>query len=390
VVQELILWGFIVLALALLSLPFWIGKGKKKIDSRLNHYQAIANALLDKDLPRAREGFKSIIRSDTEDISAYLRLARIFREEGDRERAVALYRTLRARKIGDRQLRLQILTGLTEDLFFLKRYDEARSSADELRHLDKKHPLIWQIEMHDGLRHEDWQRTLKALDNLDRAERGYSGVKPAQVRTFIAARKSEADQTKEGIKLLEDVVRRDPNYAPAMLLLGDLQMKLEKYQKAADSWLKLIRKYPQTAILVFPRFEKAYFEMGRFGELSSVFDEMAAGFTESVPAVQLARVRLALKRGDLDEGLGLVEELLEKDPVNDQALSWRLYLLLDANRVDEARTLVKEIAENCLLAPSRLICPFCDERTELHKVRCTACRRWLPNQLKSNPNEMVV
>lgn len=389
-VQELTLWGFIILALALLSLPFWIGKRKQKTDRRLNHYQAIANALLDKDLPSAREGFKSIIRSDTEDISAYLRLARIFREEGDRDRAVAIYRTLKARKIGDRQLRLQVLIGLTEDLFFLKRYDEASTTADELKALDRKHPLIWQIEMQEGLRHEDWPRALKALDHLDRAERGYSGVKPAQVRTYIAFRRDESEQTKEGIKLLEDVVRRDPNYGPAMLLLGDLLMKLDKWQKAADSWLKLVHKFPQTAILVFARLEKAYFEMGRFSELTTVFEELAASLSEPVPAVQLARVRLALKRGELDEGLQLVEDLLEKDPANEQALTWRLYLLLEGNRSEEARTLLKEIAENWLLASSRLVCPYCEQRCNLEQVRCDACRRWLPDLLKTNSTSAVV
>ncbi len=379
IVQHLILWGAIIMALALLCLPFLFGRRKRQVDSRLEQYQAIAYALLDKDLPLAREGFKSIIRADTEDIAAYLRLARVLREEGDRERAVAIYRTVLARQISDRQMKLQALVSLTEDLYYLKRTEEARSAALELKALAKKHPLIWQIELSDSLAHQDWSRALKALDQLDHADRGYSGVKPNQARTYIARQKASAGQTREGIKILEDVIRNDPNYGPARLLLGDLLMDQEKYQKAIEAWQRLLKKYPAMTPFAHGRLEKAYFELGRFGELGVMYEELASDMSDTDPSTQLARVRLALKRGEPADGLQIVEDLIERDPANDNARIWLVYLMLESGRESEAHGLLKEMAENRLLSPQSSSCANCGSNYTPETVRCPGCRNWLPN-----------
>ena len=377
--HHLILWAAIILALALLSLPFLFGRRKRRVDSRLEQYQAIAFALLDKDLPLAREGFKSLIRSDTEDIPAYLRLARILRAEGDRERAVAIYRTILARQISDRQLRLQALTGLTEDLFYLKRTEEASAAASELKQIDRKHPLIWQIDLSDALEKQDWQRALKALDQLDRSDRGYIGIKPAQIRTFIAGQKADAEQVREAIKILEDVIGRDPSYGPAILLLGDLLMNREKYQKAVETWQRLLRKHPGATPFAHGRLEKAYFEMNRFGELGAMYEEISSDPSEVDSSTQLVRVRLALKRGEPTEGLRIVEDLIEREPLNQNARIWQVYLLLENNRPEEAHSLIKEMAVNRLLLPQTYNCSKCGLGYSPEVVRCPGCQNWLPN-----------
>ncbi|MCK4304377.1 MAG: tetratricopeptide repeat protein, partial [Candidatus Eisenbacteria sp.] len=245
--EILILVVLVGMVVVVLLLPIWTSRGKRKMSDSLARYQAIAEALLDSDLPRAREALKSLIRTNTEDIAAYLRLARILRKEGDLERSVALYRSLKARDIHERSLRQQVLAGLVEDLFLLGRYDEARAEVDGLKQLDKKNPLIWQVEVYEALAREDWGRAVKATDSLSRTGRGYTGPTQAQIRTYIAAKRAAAGEVRDARKLLEEALKDEPDYGAALDLLGDLWSRQDEHEKAAGVWKRLLRARPEAA-----------------------------------------------------------------------------------------------------------------------------------------------
>jgi lipopolysaccharide biosynthesis regulator YciM len=379
-VAEFLIWAcLIIVVVAVLIVPVWTSRRKRRLSGKLEQYQTIAEALLESDLPRAREGLKSLIRSDTEDVAAYLRLARILKREGDLERSVALYRSLKARDIRDATIRQQVAAGLTEDLFELERYDEARTAAAELKALDRRHPLVRQVELHEALEAEDWSRALKAVDGIVRSGRGSGGPRPSQVRTLIAARRDAAGQAREARRLLEDALRDEPDYGPALLLLGDLQSRGGEHERATESWKRLLRAHPAAAPSVIARLEKAYFEMGRFSDLGTLYEELSAAAPERSSALELGRVRMALRRGEPGEALRIVDELLERQPGDRPARDWRHFLLLEAGNTAGARAGLKELAEGSLAEPESPACPQCGHRNDVLDVRCTNCRAWQPD-----------
>lgn len=378
-VEILILIVLAVLGLVVLLLPVLITRRKRRLTGKLIQYQTIAEALLEGDLPRAREALKSLIRGDTGDIAAYLRLARILHREGDLERAVALYRSLKAREIADGSLRQQVAAGLVGDLFLLGRYDEARAEVEDLKQLDRKNPLIWQVELHDALDREDWSRALKATDALARAGRGFAGPNPSQIRTYVALRRASEGQLREARKLIEDTLRDEPDYGPGLLLLGDLRTREGDQDKAVEVWKQLLRARPEAGAHVIARLEKAYYDMGRFSDLAPLYEELVGTAPDRSPALQLARVRMALRRGEPGEGLRIVGELLEREPQNHDARDWRLFLLLEAQRGEEAREALKERVEGAMARPEPLHCPRCNHPCEVVTVRCESCGAWLPD-----------
>jgi lipopolysaccharide biosynthesis regulator YciM len=379
-VAEFLIWAcLIIVVVAVLLLPVWTSRRKRQLSGKLVQYQTIAEALLESDLPRAREGLKALIRSDTEDVAAYLRLARILKREGDLERSVALYRSLKARDIGDTAIQRQIAAGLTEDLFELERYDEARSAAAELKALDRHHPLVRHVELHEALEAEDWGRALKAIDGMVRSGRGSGGPRPSQVRTFIAGRRDAAGQAREARRLLEEALRDEPDYGPALLMLGDLHSRAGEHERATESWTRLLRVRPAAAACVIERLEKAYFEMGRFSDLGTLYEELSAAVPERSGALELGRVRMALRRGEPGEALRIVEGLLERQPGDRPARDWRHFLLLEAGNPAEARAGLKELAEGSLAEPRSPCCPQCGQRGDVLDVRCAHCRAWQPD-----------
>lgn len=368
-----------VVIVVVLVTPLLLGHRKRQAIGRLDQYQIIAEALLDGDLVRAREALKGLIRADTEDISAYLRLAKVLRREGDLERSVAVYRTLKARSIPEQTLRQQVLEGLVEDLFRLDRYDEARVEAESLRQLDRRHPLIRQVELHEALARGDWKRALKAVDEIARAGRACAGPKAAQVRTHVAAMRAQEGHLREARRILEEALHDEPDYGPALLLLGDVRMRLDDHEKAVDAWKRLFRAHPQTAGRVIARIEKAFFEIGRFGDLGPLYDELSAGAGGAAPRLQLARARMELRKGAPEEALAILDEIENPGAASQVVSDWRLFLLLEAGRGEEAHALLKERVEGELEERDPRDCQECGQPCEPTAVRCERCGAWLPD-----------
>jgi len=378
-VEVLVLGVILLLVAVVLIAPMWGGRKRKVLSGKLAHYETISDLLVDGDLPRAREGFKEIIRQDTDDVPAYLRLARILRREGDLERSVSIYRSLLARDLSDRALRSTVLQGLVEDLLQLGFHGEARTAVEQLRHLDRRHPLIARVELQEALERQDWNAALKSIEVLARGDRSGGGPRPSQVRVEIAARRAEAEQLTGARRIVEEVLREEPDYGPALLLLGDLHARENDYHKAADVWRRLLQAQPMGAVFVVKRLEKAYFEMGRFGDLSDLYRDLVRAEGAASSPLQLARARMALRRGEPDEALRIVEDLLDRDPGDLSARYWRLYLLLHTGRAAEAEAQLKELVDESVDGMARFACPRCSAPAEPQEVRCRRCRTWLPD-----------
>ena len=374
-IEILLLLGLGLLVAFVLILPWWLSHRRRHLTSRVTHYQSVTEALLEDDLPGAREGLKEIIRGDTDDVAAYLRLARVFRRERDHTRAAAIYRNLRAREPKDRRQRLEVVAGLVEELFLLNRYEEARVVAAELRQLDRRNPLIGQVELHDALQAEDWDRALRACEQLAKATVSRQSPRPAAARTYIADRLISAGLLREAKRALDQALAEDGSYAPALLLKGDVHNRQNEFEKAAQTWTGLLRKHPAAAAGVIDRLEKVYFEMGRFGDLGALYGELSSA-PESASLIRLANARMALRRGEIDESLAQVEALLEESPDLSDAHDWRTFLLLEAGRADEASRQLKDRIESRVTRASRRPCASCTQPVPWTDIRCPSCSAW--------------
>ncbi|MCK4412746.1 MAG: tetratricopeptide repeat protein [Candidatus Eisenbacteria sp.] len=361
----------------ILLLPFFGARGRRGLKSMLTRYQTITDALLAGDLARAGRELTEIIRGDTDDIGAYLKLARILRRQGELERAVAVHRSLTARQIGDRSLRCEVLHGLIGDLIELHRVDEARPWAEELRRLERRDPLLSRVEAHLALEAGDWDAARRALAVLRRGG-GRSGMgEAARVGTYMAELQAAAGDLPGARKTLEGVLGAAPGFTPAALRLGDLWQQEENFERGAGIWTDQLRRQPQAAPALVPRLEKAYFELGRFGDLERVFEEVIAAAGSEAIAVRLALVRIAVRKGDAERALEMVEELQQQHPDDYEAQRWQLYLMLETGQGEEARRMLKASLEDARGAAEQRRCPGCGQELEAAAVRCPACRRWL-------------
>ncbi|MBD3235631.1 MAG: tetratricopeptide repeat protein [Candidatus Eisenbacteria bacterium] len=366
-----------VVVVALLLSPFWFGRRRRGSASLLNRYQQTTEALIDGRLADARETLKEIVRTDTEDVAAYLRLARLFRQEGDLERAVALRRSLTARELKDRALRAELLGGLVVDLLLLRRFEEARAVGATLRRVDRRHVQIARAEFYAALHREDWNAALRLATSVAGVQAG--DPEPFQLRTYIAERRAAAGEYREARRLLADALKANPDYAPARLLLGDLAHGSGEAERASQVWADLLRRRPESASHVIPRLEKAYFELGRFGELSRLYEELAAEGGPRAARLRLALARMASRRGEAGEALRLIEEIPSGGVPEEELFCWRLYFLLDAGRTAEVQAALGDRIEGAVQSPPDPRCSHCGSPVAPTAARCAHCGGWLPD-----------
>ncbi|MBP7669542.1 MAG: tetratricopeptide repeat protein [Candidatus Eisenbacteria bacterium] len=382
----LVVLVLVLLAAAILVLPLWSAREKKGLKSQLLRQQAIVDALLSDNSKQAREQLKEIIREDTDDVRSYLHLARLFRREGDRDRALAIHRTLAAREVRERALREEILAGLVEDLLALGKPEEARPFSDALREIDRRHPLVHRVELAQALEGGDWEGARSAAAALRRSG-AMAKSESDSMRVWMARRQAEAGAAAEAAKQLKEIARESPEYAPASLLLGDLLAGQGEYDRAAEIWETLLKRRPESAAPLIPRLERAYFELGRFGELEQIFAGALLPEHAGTPALRIALARMALRKGQPEGALALLEEAGARD-AGDQALSqWRLYLLLESGRGEEARRILKKQTEEALAAAQLRKCPYCRRPLDAAEVRCQGCRHWVPEPVTTATTE---
>lgn len=369
---------------AVVLLPIWRTRRRKSV-SLLARYQTITEAVLAGDLARAREELKEIIRGDTEDVGAYLRLTQILQREGDHERAVAVRRSLLARDIRDREAKLAIYRGLLEDLMRLKRFDEAVHVAEELRHLDRHNALAARAQIEIALEQDEGEAALHALDRLRRSDEDAYRAEAPRTRAAVAWIRLQQNERKEARKLLEESLKLDDSYMPAVLLLGDLWGEDGEHERAVELWTEFVRRHPGTAGYLVSRLERAFFELGRFGDLERFYESVIVSDGGPAAALRLALARMALRKGHPGQALALVEELLQLEPQHATGRAWHLYLLGEAGRGAEARQLLKQAVDASMTSSEEMKCPHCGEANQLIALRCIACEAWLPDPLSGRP-----
>lgn len=373
----------VLLAAAVVALPVWRTRRRKAV-GLLTRYQTIAGALLDEDWKRAGDELKEIIRADTEDLGAYLRLARLLQRQGDRERAILVRRSLLARDLRDREAKIEIHGGLLEDLLRLKRFEEAARVAEELRHLERRSARLARAELEIALELEQPEEAQRALDRLRRTDEDAYRREAPRARTALASLALKRGDRREAERLLHEALKVDGDWLAALLLLGDHWCEAGEHERAVELWTDYVRRSPEGAGHLVNRLERAFFELGRFGDLERFYESLLAEGRPAAP-LRLALARMALRKGDAARALGWIEDLLQLEPAHAAAQTWRLYLLGEAGRAEEARKRLRQAVDATLAGAEEATCPECAQANPLTALRCPACRAWLSDPVSGRP-----
>ncbi|UCD17919.1 MAG: hypothetical protein JSV44_03165 [Candidatus Zixiibacteriota bacterium] len=270
-------------------------KDKKGKDPAL--YIEGLRALLDGREEAAFHKFREVVAEDSGNIDAYLRIGDILRKYGKADKALQVHKDLTLRHGLTAAEKRAVLRGLTEDFLHLGETALASAALKELLSLNPgdrwAHERLLQLYTEDA----DWDRAYAIKEKLIKLD-GNRSKKGLAIYKFHQGENLFRDKDYHKARMLcKEAISMDPGCVPAYIMIGDSYLLENRVEDAVAVWHKMVRAVPDEAHRVLSRLKKALFDLGRFGDISTVCEDIL----EASPKNLDARLTLAdyhLKKGE--------------------------------------------------------------------------------------------
>ena len=368
--------GVVLLMLIVLVVAVLSRRRKKEQGEGDAHYIRALNAMLESDLQRAVQEFYEVVKNDTENIDAYVKLGDILRENGQTDRAIKIHRELLVRRNLDRTAREEVIRSLVKDYMKAGLYDRALEQLNRIFSVEPKN--LWakktQLAIYEAK--GDWENAFKVLKTLSKweKEKDFRG-QMALYKVEDARKKFEQNQEKEGRIRLREALKIDPNCAAAHIALGDSYVREERYTDAIKVWMEFVRKVPKQAHLVFDRLQEVLYSVGNYSEIETLLQEVNQEHPE-IPEIAFTLSDIKLRKGELNEAVRLCESILERDPQNEQAVAKLVKLYAKQGDPEKALQFAQELADRSLGETASYACRVCHYVSTEPLWRCPKCGAW--------------
>lgn len=317
-VFEITLLLVIVVAIALV---LWYSISQKHAQSEENDYMEALEYMVEGNDRLAIQKLKEAVRSDTENISAYLRLGDLLRRKGMLNNAIRIHKDLTLRGDLSPADQLRIHKSLLLDYDLSKDYDEGIVSANRILQLDRS-PEAWVV-----------QKLLEILekkqqwDEAEQIANKYSHLLPSNYNHKIALylvskglRLQERGSGKDARISYKEALKKDSACAAAYYYLGGSYINENRLEDAVKAWKRLCDAAPDKAYIVYPELEKAWFELGRFADAENLYQEQLKTPKKGMKA-GLALVEIYNKKGDYDNALEILNRMEEEFHASPELIS---------------------------------------------------------------------
>ena len=326
------------------------------------------------DLPAAESALAEAARVDSSSSDVYLALANLYRLRGDIGRAIQIHQNLLLRVDISPELRREALLGLALDFRaggFLKRsasafQDLLEVEPDNLQALRS----LERIRVDAG----DWEGALEVRKRIGGRDPDSAKV-AAHLFTGLGRAAVARGRDADARKAFKRAVAQDANCAEAYVALGDQRVREGGWKKASALFRRALGLHPAIGTLLYPRLSDAHMKSGDLAGFEALLRERLDTSTDDREAsLWLARTLSTLKR--VDDALGILRRLLDRDPGCLAAHAEIGRILLHEHRADEASKAFEELLERLLPEPRRLACRGCGTQDTTLHFRCPQCGEW--------------
>lgn len=270
-------------------------------------------AALDRDHERVGELLARIVGLDSDDVDAYLALARLYRERGEVGRAIGIHQTLILRRDLGREQRVSALSELGADFRrggYLRR---AVAAYEEVLEYDGAHRAA--LAALEELMSElgDHARALAFLRRRARADGRADHGREAALLVHVARAERADGRRSAARRTLRRALRRDSRSEEAHFELGELEAECGRSKRALAAWQAVLDLAGERASEVYPKLEAGYTAMDR----SRDYEALLRGRLDREPPDPAAGLALALHlaaHGERDGAVSELRRVLDRQP----------------------------------------------------------------------------
>ena len=340
-----------------------------------NPYPDALHLLLEGRKPEALEKLKETVKKNTDNIMAYILLGDLYREAGDASRAIRIHRNLLVRSDINEDFKDKTLQHLVQDYQIAGQLDRAIATAEQLYRKDKKNLELQQLLLDLYIQTGDWDKAFFHQQTLNRWQkgRGQDVLALFKVQAGLALTRKKFEH--EGRIRFREAMKLDKKCIPAYLYLGDSYLRDGRDEDAFTVWRDFVQKQPENAQYAFNRLEEVLFDLGRYGEIESIYNKIANKKVKN-ESVYLRLIELYIKQGKIQNANQLYQERAEINPSSLQYRLIQIQLLSQNNHSDKALEQALHLLTDTISKTPVYECQKCQVISDEPLWYCPQCHEW--------------
>ena len=328
--------------------------------------------------------FLNAVDLNKDTIDTYFALARLFRSNGEIEKAVGIHRSLIARDNISESTRVEALKELGMDFDKGGFLEKAIETYRDVLKINKEQVDVIRslCRIYEDL--EDWDEALKHRLMLSKYSQENQADTISHIYIELAKKHMEKGEYSLCWERLEEAFRFSPSISAKILQLK-YYLITGRMEDAKSLLNEIVNEHEMYINFMFVTLEDfkgkteaeaaLYFE--RFGVLKEQFLDMQTGELGSKPTVFLSRVRLLVEKGKMEEAYEFYRKWLEENPTQSEILKIEyIKLLVRLGKKEEALEVTGDLVEGLQRSSTRHYCTNCGYNSDDVFWRCPQCFEW--------------
>ncbi len=365
----------IILAIIILIIIYYLTKTFRKPITAKSNYLLALESLADGNTKWALQKFKEAVREDTENIDAYLRLGDLLREKGLATHALKIHKDLTLRSNLSEEINTKIQHSLMLDYEILGNMNAAIEVANSL--LEKGKTNIGEIVTKLLKYYEKERRWSDAFEAVKKNFRNPSVQMKRKSALYLVLEGLEIEkknQARDARIKFREALKIDPNCSAAYYYLGKSYYLEDRVEDAIKEWQNFSEKLPGKAHIVFNILEKAWFDLGKFGEAEKLYKKIVAKDVENIFAI-VALAEIYNKKAEFDNALEILDKVAEDKAVHPRIIGTRLLTLSNKNQYKIAcGEAIEYFQKNHFLTSWYYVCQECQFESNEPLWVCPQCQ----------------
>ncbi len=328
--------------------------------------------------------FLNAVDINRETLETYFALGKLFRSNGEHEKAISIHRSLIARENISEMTRLQALKELAIDFDKGGFIDKAIETYKEVLKInrDQADVVLALCRIYEDI--EDWDQAyryrlmLSKIGHDDQSET-ISHILVQKAKSYFANGEfAKCDEE------LDNALKFAPSVSASIL---NLRMQLIKgnMDSAKSLLLDLLKEYPFYATFIHhslnesfnsdAAIKESYYQ--RLSMLRSFFLGMKDKDLDDSPSVILSKIKLFKDENRVEDAYELLTGWMKSNKASSEVLKIEyIKLLIELNKSDEALKQTSELLENINKSLARFYCHQCGYNSDQIFWRCPQCHEW--------------
>ncbi|UCE24769.1 MAG: tetratricopeptide repeat protein [Candidatus Zixiibacteriota bacterium] len=315
--------------------------------------------LLDGRQESAFTKLRQVVIEDSDNIDAYIRLGQILRDNKKPDRALQVHKDLTLRTGLSPSEKAEILHQLYADYLGLNDLDMAQAALKELVTIKPRDRWGYVKLLDLQKKAKAWDEAYDTAVMLLKLE-GNKSKKPLAAFKYHMGEALLAKREHHKARILfKEALGFDPTFVQAYLAIGDSYYEEKRFEDAVNFWNKLISAVPDEGHRVIERLKKTLFDLGRYGEINSICEDILKHAPKNLDA-RLCLAEFYEKKGDSDLAEQILVGIVDDYPEELKAVTEliRIYLQKGDNR--KAETLVRDLEQKRQKLQFRSSSPIAD------------------------------